>query len=99
MTVLGLGAMGGVLARVPRGAGSSSQRGSGRATGSGTASTPRRSVRSSLPIGVVNFPIHVLDRGKVIEHGGHDELMSAHGRHRESYILWATAYTDPVSEA
>lgn len=42
--------------------------------------------------------IYVLDQGRVIEHGTHDELMAAHGRYRELYTLQADAYTDPLSQ-
>lgn len=39
--------------------------------------------------------IYVLDRGRVIEHGTHAELMAVAGRYRELYTLQADAYSDP----
>ncbi|MDE3721887.1 ABC transporter ATP-binding protein [Nocardiopsis sp. N85] len=42
--------------------------------------------------------VYVLDRGRVIEHGTHDELMRQDGRYRELYTLQADAYTDPDPE-
>ncbi len=38
--------------------------------------------------------IHVLDRGRIIEHGTHDQLMNAGGVYAELFILQAAAYTD-----
>jgi ATP-binding cassette subfamily B protein len=41
--------------------------------------------------------IYVLDNGRVIEHGNHDELMNAAGTYAELFTLQAAAYTDPPS--
>jgi ATP-binding cassette subfamily B protein len=36
--------------------------------------------------------IYVLDRGRVLEEGSHDELMAAGGRYEELFALQAAAY-------
>jgi ATP-binding cassette subfamily B protein len=36
--------------------------------------------------------IYVLDRGRVVEHGSHDELMELGGRYAELFTLQAAAY-------
>jgi ATP-binding cassette, subfamily B, bacterial len=38
--------------------------------------------------------IYVLDRGRIIEHGNHDQLMAATGVYAELFTLQAAAYTD-----
>jgi ATP-binding cassette subfamily B protein len=41
--------------------------------------------------------IIVLDRGRIVEHGTHEELMARHGLYRELFDIQASAYTnDPV---
>lgn len=39
--------------------------------------------------------IYVLDKGQIIEHGNHDQLMTADGVYAELFSLQAKAYTDP----
>lgn len=41
--------------------------------------------------------IYVLDNGKVLEHGSHDQLMAAGGRYAELFSLQASAYLDRSS--
>ena len=41
--------------------------------------------------------IYVLHRGKVVEQGSHDDLMSQHGRYADLFTLQASAYLDPTS--
>jgi ATP-binding cassette subfamily B protein len=36
--------------------------------------------------------IYVLDAGRVVEEGSHDELMERHGRYAEMFRLQASAY-------
>jgi ATP-binding cassette subfamily B protein len=38
--------------------------------------------------------IYVLDRGRIIEHGNHDQLITAGGVYAELFTLQAAAYTD-----
>jgi ATP-binding cassette subfamily B protein len=38
--------------------------------------------------------IYVLDSGRIIEHGNHDQLMTAAGTYAELFTLQAKAYTD-----
>jgi ABC-type multidrug transport system fused ATPase/permease subunit len=38
--------------------------------------------------------IYVLDRGRIVEHGTHDELLARPGRYRSMYEAQAAAYTD-----
>jgi ATP-binding cassette subfamily B protein len=40
--------------------------------------------------------IYVLDRGRIIEHGNHEQLMSAAGVYCELFSLQAAAYTGAV---
>ena len=41
--------------------------------------------------------IYVLDHGKVIEHGPHDQLMQAEGRYAELFGLQAASYLDSAT--
>ena len=41
--------------------------------------------------------IYVPDRGRIIEHGSHDQLMKAAGVYAELFSLQAAAYTSPLS--
>jgi ATP-binding cassette subfamily B protein len=41
--------------------------------------------------------IYVLDHGRIIEHGNHDQLMNAAGVYAELFTLQAAAYTDRPS--
>jgi ATP-binding cassette subfamily B protein len=41
--------------------------------------------------------IYVLDEGRVLEHGSHDDLMAAAGRYAELFPLQAAAYLGPPS--
>ncbi len=41
--------------------------------------------------------IYVLDQGRIIEHGSHDQLMAAAGVYAELFTLQAAAYTDQPS--
>ena len=41
--------------------------------------------------------IYVLDEGRVLESGSHDELMAAEGRYAELFRLQAAAYLDAES--
>ncbi|GAA3745065.1 ATP-binding cassette subfamily B protein/ATP-binding cassette subfamily C protein [Spinactinospora alkalitolerans] len=42
--------------------------------------------------------IHVLDAGRIIEHGTHDQLMAAQGLYAELYTIQASAYQRPEAE-
>jgi ABC-type multidrug transport system fused ATPase/permease subunit len=42
--------------------------------------------------------IHVLDEGRVVESGSHDELMSRGGRYRDLYTLYFKGQTGGESE-
>jgi ATP-binding cassette, subfamily B, bacterial len=39
--------------------------------------------------------IYVLDQGRIIEHGAHDQLIASHGVYAELFALQAAAYTRP----
>lgn len=41
--------------------------------------------------------IYVLDQGRVVERGNHEELMAAGGLYRELFLLQAAAYNDPAA--
>jgi ATP-binding cassette subfamily B protein len=43
--------------------------------------------------------IFVLDQGRVIENGSHDELMASGGRYREMFLAQATPFTDTPGTA
>ena len=43
--------------------------------------------------------IYVLDEGRIIEQGSHDQLMAAQGRYCELFTLQAAAYLDEVVDA
>ena len=42
--------------------------------------------------------IYVLDHGKVIEHGSHEQLIEAQGRYAELFALQAASYLDSTPE-
>jgi ATP-binding cassette subfamily B protein len=42
--------------------------------------------------------IYVLDAGRIIEHGNHDQLITAAGTYAELFTLQAQAYTDPPGQ-
>ena len=39
---------------------------------------------------------YVLDKGRVVEAGNHDQLMALGGRYAEMFSLQASAYLDPA---
>jgi ATP-binding cassette subfamily B protein len=40
--------------------------------------------------------IYVLEGGRIVEHGGHDDLMKNNGLYAELFQLQAAAYLDPA---